>query len=98
MLIQQVPFLCHITVSFYEGKKIKSLKKTFWNATIHNVKCCSDSSISQDLHSNVWLPGTLEKAKLSRSMKIKLQYQCNYTESATLTPCIFLAVGADILQ
>lgn len=30
-------------------------------------------------------------------MKIKLQYQCNYTESATPTPCSFLAVGARIV-
>lgn len=27
----------------------------------------------------------------------KLQYQCNYTESATLTPRRFLAVGARIV-
>lgn len=30
-------------------------------------------------------------------MKTKLQYQCNYTESATLTPRRFLAVGARIV-
>lgn len=35
--------------------------------------------------------------KLIQSIKIKLQYQCNYTESATLTPCNFLAVGARIV-
>lgn len=30
-------------------------------------------------------------------MKFKLQYQCNYIESATLTPCNFLAVGVRIV-
>lgn len=60
--------LTHHCLFPLEEKKVK-LKKAFWNATIHNVKCCNNSGKSQYLNSDAWLLGILGKPKLQTHSK-----------------------------
>ena len=79
MLIQQAPFVYHITIYFFWKEKKVKLKNHFemlqhimLNAVI-TVANLNTLTLMLDLQVCLENPNR----KLTRSMKIKLQYQCN---------------------